>query len=147
MHLRVNLRAVSWAVLVGYGAPFLVIAFPIASLSGWAASRGINGGPAIFVLWVLLATVGPVVTGFVAARVAKSRPLLHGLLAGCLCALLAIGLTGFDGIVGGIVMYLTGMPLVEVLSISASMTWLLFIAGGLGGAWLWRRRAVNATAL
>ena len=137
--------AILLAAFAAYVVPFVIITVLVAPLLGAFSRRGGNGGAVLFILWALLATLGPVVTGYVAARLAKSQPLLHGLLAGALAALVAIEFTGFDGVVGGILLWASGPPMVSSLAMGA-ITASLFLVGGLAGASLWRKVSLNVAA-
>lgn len=137
--------AVVAAALVAYVAPFAIIALVVAPLLGRIALSGVNGGAVLFVLWVLLATLGPLATGFVAARLSKAQPLLHGLLAGAVAALVAIQFTGFHGVVGGIILWSLGPPMLSVSTIGA-ITLALFLFGAVAGAWLFRKLSAYVAA-
>jgi len=82
---------------------------------GW---RAFVGGMS-FVLWFW--TVAPVGSGYLAAKLAKQQPLLHGLLAGIAGAVLAV-------------VFVRGEVIFELVLA------LIIASSGLFGGWLWRYR-------
>jgi hypothetical protein len=135
--------AILLAMLVGYALPFVAMAQLAAPLLGKFTLSGGNGGAIGFFLWVVIAALSPLVTGYVAARLSKSLPLLHGLIAGALAVLVAIQFTGFQGVVGGIILWALGPPMLGYLAMTV-VTVVLFLVGAITGAYFARKRGVAA---
>jgi hypothetical protein len=81
----------------------------------------------LFMLWAVV--LGPIVSGYLAAKIATVQPLLHGLVVSALAAVLYIVL------------------LFSQLKYWALLAIPLLVLAGLFGAWLWRRREGIRVAL
>jgi hypothetical protein len=97
--------------------PFALDGPPVAGqrMYGWRAAVG--GLSVVLWFWAL----APVGSGYLAAKLAKQQPLLHGLLAGVVGAVLAV-------------VFARGEAVFEF------MLALIIASSGLFGGWLWRYR-------
>lgn len=78
---------------------------------------------ALTLFWYLSAFLAPVLAGYLAARLAGSQPLMHGLVVGMLGATCAV--------------------LFNRSVEAAVITFIVFSAGGIVGGWLWKKLAAR----
>src|SRR5690349_1511024 len=82
--------------------------------------------PLYTVLWIALGIGGPFAGGFLAARIAKVQPLLHGCIVGLFGSLFIAAVT--------------------TPAITGLWSAFIFVPGGITGAWIWKvtRRTVRS---
>lgn len=113
-----NIRpsALCVGAFIGYVIPMAASLWVITSLFGAANARDAFSASGYFWMLVILHVGGPVVGGFIAARLGKTQPLMHGL---------------FTALIGWLVAAVAGNGvLVGIVYVLASVT----------GAAIWRSR-------
>jgi MFS family permease len=123
---ELKLSAIAVAFIVAFVVPYgsFYIAPVVLSLATGERSGDV---PLLLVVsWFLCSVLSPVLAGYLAARLARVQPLLHGAITASLAALL-------------------GALLVDSTR-SALITFLVFVPCGILGAWIWRRSANAAIA-
>ena len=79
---HIQLSALAIGVFVGYVVPFLISWLFVAGMLDAAAANDAPLGRRYFWLMLTMNLLGPVMGGFVAARLSKYQPLLNGFLSG-----------------------------------------------------------------
>jgi hypothetical protein len=116
MFRYIQISALAVAAFIGYVLPLVLSWFLMTRLYSAVATKDAELGRGYF--WLLLAVniFGSVMGGYVAARLSKFQPLLHGMLS---------------GIVGGIL-----MGAFREFNIAWSF---YYVVAGIVGGWLWHR--------
>ena len=125
----IKVRAVAISLFAFYIAPILplVVVSSISNFFGAAPNVGErmplwHSGASLLLLWFW--AVAPVGSGYLAAKLAQQQPLLHGLIAGGIGAVL-------------VVLSVHGAWLFEFVVA------LIVVSCGLFGGWIWRRRSLG----
>lgn len=113
MFRHIQISALAAALFVGYIVPLLLSVVVLMNIFTAIEQQDAATSRSLFGLMVVLNVLGSVAGGYVAAAVAKHQPLLHGLLSALL-----------------------GVALISPFR-SVGLLWaLLFVIGGIVGAWL-----------
>jgi len=124
---QIKFTAVVIGFVVGFVVPYSLV-FAIGPALSWASNQeSVTLGTWFTVLWFGVAIAAPIAAGYLAARLAKVRPLLHGA---------AVGLLGV----------LAGIALSHSMD-SALVSAAVFGAGGVAGGWLSRAGSGGQSAL
>ena len=108
----------------GFVVPYMIFAtlgYTVASAS--IAEAGVLPGW-LNVIGLIVGFAGPVIAGYLAAKIARVQPLLHGFIV---------------GVLGSIMFAFLGPLLVAAL-----FAIFVLIPGSVAGAWLWKRRGNGA---
>jgi hypothetical protein len=121
------------ALLAGFFAGFLVPYLAFAALLATFQYRDTSGQvtmPGWFIpVPYLIFVAMPLLAGFVAARVAKVQPMLHGLFVGILGGLATSLVLGMNGLA------------------TIALTWVVCLTGGVVGGWLHAGEDASENAL
>ena len=123
----ISLSAVVVGFFLGFVVPYALVFAIGPAMSFFSGQESITLGAWFTLLWLGVAVCAPVAAGYLAARLGRVQPLLHGAAAGLL------------GVIAGI-------ALSHSLE-SAAYTAMIFGSGGLVGGWLWRTRSHGNSAL
>jgi len=125
----IKIRAVLIALFAFYIAPILPLTVITSAQNFFGAAESVGqrtpiwqSAASFLLLWFW--AIAPVGSGYLAARIARQQPLLHGLVA---------------GVVGGVLVVLWVHGMWEFEFAAA----VLIVSCGLFGGWLWRRRTLK----
>jgi MFS family permease len=118
--------AIAVAFVVAFVVPFGTFYIAPLVLSLATGEKSGDVPLMLVVFWFLCSVLSPVLAGYLAARLARVQPLLHGAITAILAALLC--------------------ALLVDSARSALITFLVFVPCGILGAWIWRRSANNESA-
>jgi hypothetical protein len=121
-----SISAVAIGFFAGFAVPYALVFAVGPVMSVVSGQERVDLGAWFTLLWLGVAFFAPIAAGYVAARLAKVQPLLHG------------GVVGLLGIVAGIALSHS----VE----SAVYAALIFGTGGVAGGWLWRMKSSGNSA-
>ncbi|MEZ5457947.1 MAG: hypothetical protein R3E65_01060 [Steroidobacteraceae bacterium] len=124
--------------MIGFVIPLVIISFGVAPLiilagdgKGWART-------ALLATWVLLAIAGPLVAGYIGARLAAAAPVVHGLAAGLISLAVAVMVPMYKGMMAAL-MTAAGLGAVTGLGIAIPITVAKFLLLSLCGAVIAKR--------
>ena len=118
--------AIAVAFVVAFVVPFGTFYIGPIILSLATGERSDDVPLLLVLFWFLCSVLSPVLAGYLAARLARVQPLLHGAVTASLAALL-------------------GALFVDSVR-SALITFLVFVPCGILGAWIWRRSVNHESA-
>ena len=118
MLAELKLSAIAVAFVAAFALPYGIFYIAPLVFSVVTGQRSGDISIVVVLLWALCSLLAPIAGGYLAARLSQVQPLLHGALTGLLASVVAA-------------------LMVSSLR-TALLTFLVFIPGGICGAWLWR---------